>query len=71
MTLKAHRERAFLTTRELADKAGIVTSTLWRIEKGLNKPHISTMRRIADVLNVHPSDIMEFAPRQERGDSIP
>lgn len=69
MTLKTHRERAFLTTRELADKAGVTTSTLWRIEKRLHKPHISTMRRIAEVLGVHPTEVEEFAVRRERDDS--
>jgi DNA-binding XRE family transcriptional regulator len=67
MTLKEHRERAYLTTRELAKKAGVAAPTLWRIETGQNKPHISTMRKIAKALKVKPEDIAEFAPIPSTG----
>ncbi len=63
-TLKEARMGAYLTTRELAKRAGVAASTLWRIEQGKHIPHISTMRKIADVLGVHPSDIAEFVPKQ-------
>jgi DNA-binding Xre family transcriptional regulator len=61
MTLKQHRERAYLSTRELAKKAGVGADTVWRIEGGdFKKLRPSTMRKIADALAVHPSEIEEF-----------
>jgi DNA-binding XRE family transcriptional regulator len=76
MTLKQHREKAYLTTRELAEKAGITTPTLWRIEhieelkdrgKSKGKTHPSTMKKIAAALGVHPSEIAEFAQEHNNG----
>jgi DNA-binding XRE family transcriptional regulator len=65
MSLKEHRERSYLTTRELAEKAGIQTSTLYRIEYGKVRPHITTMRRIASALGVKPDEIAEFSPAHD------
>jgi transcriptional regulator with XRE-family HTH domain len=59
--LKEHRKRAFLTTRELAEKAGVSPATIWRIERGEKhdrQPRV--MRAIAGALGLHPSDIAEF-----------
>ena len=61
MTLKQHRERAYLSTRELASKAGVGPDTIWRIEGGdYQKLRPATMRKIAEALGVHPSEITEF-----------
>jgi transcriptional regulator with XRE-family HTH domain len=61
MTLKQHRERTYLSTRELASKASVGADTIWRIEGGdYKKLRPSTMRKIADALGVHPSEIAEF-----------
>ncbi len=59
-TLNELREGAYLTTRELAKRARVAPATLWRIEQAKTKPHITTMRKIADVLGVHPSEVAEF-----------
>jgi DNA-binding XRE family transcriptional regulator len=62
--LKEHRQRAFLSTRELAEKAHVSPDTIWRIEGGNYKQlRPSTMRRIAEALGVHPLEVSEFAPR--------
>jgi transcriptional regulator with XRE-family HTH domain len=67
LTLKQHRERAYLSTRELASKAGVGADTIWRIEGGdYKKLRSSTMRKIAETLGVHPSEIAEFAPGPEQ-----
>jgi transcriptional regulator with XRE-family HTH domain len=61
MTLKEHRRRAYLTTRQLAEKAGVAPGTIWKIEGGRGgEPHITTMQKIAAALGVHPSEIAEF-----------
>lgn len=61
LTLKEHRQKAYLSVREMAAKAGVGSDTVWRIENGDYKQlRPSTMRRVAEALNVHPSDITEF-----------
>lgn len=62
-TLKEQRQRAFLSTRELAEKAGVAADTIWRIEGGdYKRLRPATMRKIAAALGVHPSDVTEFMP---------
>ena len=63
LSLKEHRERAFLTTRELAEKAGVSPVTIWRIEgakEQKRQPRI--VRAISNALGVQPSEITEFLP---------
>ncbi len=65
MSLRELRERAYLSTRELAEQADVSPATIWRIERGeFVKLRPSTMRKIAKVLEVHPSEIIEFAPHK-------
>ncbi len=61
LPLKEHRKRAYLTTRELADKADVAYATVWRIESGKAQGHsLKTMRKIAEALGVHPNQVAEF-----------
>jgi transcriptional regulator with XRE-family HTH domain len=52
--LKDLRIEQALTQRELADKAGIGENTLNRIELNVTEPHMSTIRKLAAALEVHP-----------------
>lgn len=62
MTLKEYRRQAFLSIQDLADRAGVATVTVWRIENGKHKRlNMKTMRAIAGALSVPPGDIREFA----------
>lgn len=54
--------RALLTQEELADRAGIGTATLNRIEKDHVEPHFRTIRKIAGALGV---DAKELIPEEE------
>jgi len=56
--LKRLRQREALTQAELAEKAGIAEVTLSRIERDVAEPHMSTIRKLARVLNVHPRDLV-------------
>ena len=56
--LKRLRQREALTQAELAEKAGIAEVTLSRIERDVAEPHMSTIRKLAHVLNVHPRDLV-------------
>jgi len=50
--LKRLREERGLTQEEVAFEAGMTASALSRIERGLNSPGWTTVRRIADALGV-------------------
>ncbi len=56
-TLKALREKATLSQRELAELTGLTTSTINRIETGKQKPIPRTVRKLAKALGVEPSEI--------------
>ncbi len=57
--LKRLRQREALTQAELAEQAGIAEITLSRIERNVADPHMSTIRKLSRVLNVHPSELVE------------
>jgi len=56
--LKRLREEQGITQEELAYDAGITVSALSRIERGLNGPGWTTVKRIADALGVSLSDLV-------------
>lgn len=58
MQVKTVRERALLTQEELAGRAGIGTATLNRIEKDRVEPHFRTIRKLANALDVDPSELL-------------
>ena len=53
------RERSSLTQQQLSDLAGIDRKTINRIENGHFSPSIDTLTRLAVVLNVSISDLLE------------
>ncbi len=59
--LKALRVRRALTQHELAEKAGISTNALNRIEVNKAQPHMSTLRKLATALGVEPHELVEQA----------
>src|SRR5215211_7812959 len=52
--------RSGLTDRELAERAGSSTRTVWRIKQGLLPTRESVMRRLAESLGVEVEEIDEF-----------
>lgn len=46
--MRATREAAGLSIRELADRAGVAASTVWRIESGRLDPTVGMLRRLLD-----------------------
>ncbi len=60
--LTEYREERYMSVDEFVQLLGISTRTLYTILKG-KRPRLTTMRRIAEKLGVHPTDIEEFAPR--------
>ena len=63
LSLKEHRQQSHISERELASKSGVSIATIRRIEGGSYK-HIRrmTMQNISNALNVHASEITQFAP---------
>ena len=57
--LRAIRERAALSQRELAELAGITPVQISRIERGEAEPYATTVRKLAAALKVQPADLME------------
>ncbi len=57
--VQAARERAFLSQRELAEKAGLNHNTVWRIEGGgAVDVHPRTIRKLAEALSVDPASLV-------------
>jgi transcriptional regulator with XRE-family HTH domain len=52
--------RSGLTDRELAERAGSSTRTVWRIKQGHLPTRESVMRRLAEAMGVEVDDIDEF-----------
>lgn len=56
--IRRARERRVWGQAELARAAGITANTLWKIEHGHQAPRPATVRRIAEVLGLDPSELM-------------
>jgi transcriptional regulator with XRE-family HTH domain len=48
---------------DLAHEAGISTSTLSRVERGLHQPSLPTLRRLATALGVSLAELIDAADR--------
>ena len=57
--LKDLRFRAGLTQQELADKAGTTQTTVARIERDAVEPEVTTIRKLAQALDVTPGDLLD------------
>ncbi len=56
--LKALRIRRALTQKELAEKAGLSTNALNRLELDKAEPRMSTLRKLSKALNVDPTGLL-------------
>ncbi|MBN1618399.1 helix-turn-helix transcriptional regulator [Candidatus Dojkabacteria bacterium] len=57
--IKRARKKLELTQEQLAVKAGIPYATLSKIESGqVTNPTVSTLKKIADALNISMDDIL-------------
>jgi transcriptional regulator with XRE-family HTH domain len=56
--LKALRVRRALTQQELADRAGVSSNALNRIELNKAEPHMSTLRKLAKALDIDPTELV-------------
>ncbi len=56
--LKDLRIRRALTQQELAEKAGLSTNALNRLELDKAEPRMSTLRKLSRALNVDPTKLL-------------
>jgi transcriptional regulator with XRE-family HTH domain len=57
--LKRLRTLNALTQGELAEKAGLTTAAVARIERDEAEPRPSTLRKLSEARNVQPRDLIE------------
>ena len=57
--LKALRIRRALSQADLAEKSGVARTTINRLERELEEPYPSTIRKLAEALDVEPHELME------------
>ncbi len=48
-----------LTLRDLGEMSGVAYDTINKLELGRRPAHASTIRRLADALNVEPRELMK------------
>lgn len=52
------RKRAMFTQQELADRSGVGVNTIIRVERNQVEPHSRTIRKLAEALDVPPSELL-------------
>ena len=57
--LREARRQRVLSMRELERRSGVSYNTIWRLENGLTGAHPRTIRRLADVLDVDPAELLK------------
>ena len=57
--LKMQRTRRALTQAELAERADVTTATVARIERDEIEPRMTTLRKLAQALEVDPAELVE------------
>lgn len=56
--LRQLREERALRQDELAERAGIGKNTVNRLEKNHTEPHMTTIRKLAQALEVDPAELV-------------
>ena len=62
--LREVRERRFVTQAELSNRTGLTVANISRIENGVQRPRISTVRKLAKALGVEPEELVEWGPTE-------
>jgi transcriptional regulator with XRE-family HTH domain len=57
--LRALREERVMTLRELGNKAGVSKDTIWRLEHARSGAYPSTIRKLAQALEVEPRELIK------------
>jgi len=54
--LKEIRLSKFLTQKELADLTGLTEASISRLERGIHRPRLSTIKKLAKALEIEPRE---------------
>jgi transcriptional regulator with XRE-family HTH domain len=57
--LRRLREKRALRQEDLAELASVGKNTVNRIEKNHTEPHMTTIRKLAEALDVDPAELVE------------
>jgi transcriptional regulator with XRE-family HTH domain len=57
--LRDLRKRKLLTQEQLADRSGVGIATIVRVERNQVEPRGSTIRKLAEALNVEPEELVK------------
>jgi transcriptional regulator with XRE-family HTH domain len=60
--LKRVRTLRALTQAEVAERAGVTTATVARIERSEIEPRMTTLRKLAAALEVEPAELVRDYP---------
>lgn len=64
--IKKYRKLNNLTQEELAEKIGISTRQIQRLEKGSDIPSFTTLQKLVLVLNISDKDLAEYVRNQSK-----
>jgi len=59
-----------MSQKHLAAKVGLSSQGLFKIEKGIVSPRVSTVEKICDVLAVTPNQLLGFEQISEEEDNL-
>jgi transcriptional regulator with XRE-family HTH domain len=59
MRLRALRRQKVLSMRELEEASDVSYNTIWRLENELTGAQPKTIRKLAEVLGVEPSELLK------------
>ncbi len=62
--LRALRMRRLLTQQELAERVGVRYQTVWTWETGTARPRAAHMRKLCEVLEVTPDELLAALAEQ-------
>jgi transcriptional regulator with XRE-family HTH domain len=57
--LREARERLGLTQEQVAERSGVHATEVSRIEAGKRDPQVSTLRRLAEAVEVKPGQLLD------------
>ena len=58
--IKLYREDRNFSQKEFAEKIGVSNSRVSNWEQGINRPDVDLLKKICEVLNVSPSELMDI-----------
>jgi transcriptional regulator with XRE-family HTH domain len=64
--LRRFRGSADLTQEDLAERTGLTTQAISLLERGRNSPSLRTIFRLAEVLGVKPSELLDRVEKAKR-----